>query len=548
MSAINKSKKKSRYLGEGADEIPVASDEWFDAFTSTAPVIPKGKGTTHHHSSSSNKQRKKNSNDRLTTTKKSYVSSALDDNSTSESEDTSSESDSYEVGSFHSHSLTPASRRQVLEKQKQQKRQQQQKKKKFSSSSSLLLFSPKEEYDEENGNCDENDDSSSHPNNNDDSRGRNKLLFPPIVLRLISNVSGIHNLRELLANGSDIMNNQRKRNLLYKLCGLILFTCSLLYLVVSSTNTMGSTYNYKPPNYPDVAASAATSTTSTEYIASTSTSSGVTTTYHSQPESKSSSLPLESSSSTVPQLSHTISKSSSLPIDSTELYAMYKNSQETVPDLLFYNTPSHTNSAYSDPLPLKFSEYPPGGPAICILVTNSTKDVTELKTALKSLIFLQGDSHPKYKAPILLFNEGDLSKEQKEEIISVMTLSGRPIAFPIVDFNSFPEGFDPNNEGNGGEAQFQVRGRKQWGYYHMIRFWITGIWKHPALSHFETIMRMDSDSCFKEMNDYLPNFMSPNLYYHSQYVGFESGAEYVDGLYDFALKYIKTVGNPSEPR
>ena len=42
--------------------------------------------------------------------------------------------------------------------------------------------------------------------------------------------------------------------------------------------------------------------------------------------------------------------------------------------------------------------------------------------------------------------------------------------------------------------------------------------------------------------------MNDALYYHSQYVGFESGAEYVNGLYDFAVNHMKTVRNPSEPR
>jgi len=74
------------------------------------------------------------------------------------------------------------------------------------------------------------------------------------------------------------------------------------------------------------------------------------------------------------------------------------------------------------------------------------------------------------------------------------------------------------------------------------------IWKHPAIEHFETIMRIDSDSCFKDVNSYLPNFMNDALYYHSQYVGFENGAEYVNGLYDFAVNYMQTVRIPSEPR
>ena len=59
---------------------------------------------------------------------------------------------------------------------------------------------------------------------------------------------------------------------------------------------------------------------------------------------------------------------------------------------------------------------------------------------------------------------------------------------------------------------------------------VTGIWEHPALNHFDTVMRIDSDSCFKEENDYLPNFHHEGLLYHSQYVGVEGKR-----FYNYAL-------------
>ena len=68
------------------------------------------------------------------------------------------------------------------------------------------------------------------------------------------------------------------------------------------------------------------------------------------------------------------------------------------------------------------------------------------------------------------------------------------------------------------------------------------------MNHFETIMCIDSDSCFKEVNDYLPNFHHEGLYYHSQYVGAEDGAKYLEGLFDFAQKYMETTRAPPEPR
>lgn len=232
----------------------------------------------------------------------------------------------------------------------------------------------------------------------------------------------------------------------------------------------------------------------------------------------------------IPKSTKTKSKPSSPESESTPKQTGF------VPGQLYYNNGSPT------PIPLTYEHHPAGGPAISILVTNREKDISELRTALRSLAFLQGDLDPDHKAPILIFNEGDLSPEQIESIVT--SCPDRPIAFPTVDFTEFPPGYNGEQEG----TKFQVKGRKEWGYYHMIRFWVTGIWKHPAIDHFETIMRIDSDSCFKEINPYLPNFMNDDLYYHSQYVGFENGAQYVHGLYDFAVNYMQTVRIPSEPR
>lgn len=53
----------------------------------------------------------------------------------------------------------------------------------------------------------------------------------------------------------------------------------------------------------------------------------------------------------------------------------------------------------------------------------------------------------------------------------------------------------------------------------MIRFWITTIWKHPAIQRFDAAMRIDTNSCFREFNDNLPDFKLIAIDYHSQYVG-----------------------------
>jgi len=188
----------------------------------------------------------------------------------------------------------------------------------------------------------------------------------------------------------------------------------------------------------------------------------------------------------------------------------------------------------------KLADYPKNGPVVAILVASRQKDVDEVCVALQSLVFLQGDDkeHP---TPVLIFNEGDLGDDQISFIIGC---TSRPIAFPLVDFTSFPEAWDHETS----TKMFRVDGRKEWGYYQMIRFWVTGIWKHPALDPYEIVMRMDTDSCFKEVNDNLPNFEYDNMRYHSQYVGVEDGKNFTIGFLDHATKWMEDNGRvPGDP-
>jgi len=188
--------------------------------------------------------------------------------------------------------------------------------------------------------------------------------------------------------------------------------------------------------------------------------------------------------------------------------------------------------------------YPVGkGSVIALLVAKRPKDIEEAQVALRSLAFLQGDEDPEHPAPVLIFNEGDLPTKAIEALVKS---TNRPIGFPLVDFNSFPEGFDPSNE----KSEFVVAGRDKWGYYQMIRFWVTRIWKQPAIQRFDAVMRLDSDSCFKEFNEYLPNFMYDGLYYHSQYVGVEPkhGVKFMNGMYDFVVNWMEKTQQPPQPR
>uniref|UniRef100_A0A7S4INL7 Nucleotide-diphospho-sugar transferase domain-containing protein n=1 Tax=Odontella aurita TaxID=265563 RepID=A0A7S4INL7_9STRA len=208
-------------------------------------------------------------------------------------------------------------------------------------------------------------------------------------------------------------------------------------------------------------------------------------------------------------------------------------------DLLYYNVPGKTGADSTEQSALPRSSYPDGGAAVCFLVTSSHKDVSDIQTALHSLAFLQGDQNRNLPpSPILVFNEGDLSQEQ---ILAMVSSTNRPIAFPKVDFSKFPDGFNPDDFDKG--PQFKVAERKPWGYYQMIRFWVSGIWYHPAVERFETIMRMDSDSCFKKPNEYLPHMAHDHIVYHSQFVGVESeaGKEYLNGLFDFTKEYLARI-------
>jgi len=207
-----------------------------------------------------------------------------------------------------------------------------------------------------------------------------------------------------------------------------------------------------------------------------------------------------------------------------EYYDMLKNIEDD--NLEYYNLKEDGSLA-----PI-LSVYKEGGSVIATLVPNNSKDIDELKRALKSLKFLKGDADPKLKAPVLIFNENNLSDDIKKDLA---TYTDRPVAFPIVDFSIFPAGFDPKNE----TVDFQVKGRDEWGYYQMIRFWVTGIWIHPAIKPYGTVMRIDTDSCFMEPNPTLPNFASTQAVYHSQYVGLEPEKDFVKGLWDWNIQWMK---------
>ena len=180
------------------------------------------------------------------------------------------------------------------------------------------------------------------------------------------------------------------------------------------------------------------------------------------------------------------------------------------------------------------------GPAIAMLISCKQRDVNWVSNALKSIdLFIPKDN---MTTPVLLFNEGNLSNEQK---LSILNISERPIHFPIVDFKQFPEGFNPETETS------NFKKRSKWGYQQMCRFWITKIWEHPVLDDYENFMRFDSDSCFSQdlssFRPYVPGMPSDTIVYGANNVKKED-SKYIEGLFDLAQGYVTanniTVKNP----
>ena len=55
-------------------------------------------------------------------------------------------------------------------------------------------------------------------------------------------------------------------------------------------------------------------------------------------------------------------------------------------------------------------------------------------------------------------------------------------------------------------------------------------------------MRLDTESCFRAKNKYLPKFLHSDLVYHSQYHGIEFDKNRTLNLFDFATSWLKANG------
>eukprot|EP00536_Pseudo-nitzschia_multiseries_P009245 jgi/Psemu1/288329/fgenesh1_pg.253_\ len=126
-----------------------------------------------------------------------------------------------------------------------------------------------------------------------------------------------------------------------------------------------------------------------------------------------------------------------------------------------------------------------------VFVFVTIPDIVKLRSALKSvdLYVAEGESSSAQPAPLLIFQEGDISDAQKE---TIRTWTNRTVHFPEVDFGPLPESFNTSTA----REPWSKPGRSPWGYWQMCRFWITKIWEHPVVDRYSTLMRIDTDSCF----------------------------------------------------
>ena len=181
----------------------------------------------------------------------------------------------------------------------------------------------------------------------------------------------------------------------------------------------------------------------------------------------------------------------------------------------------------------------PRGPAIASLVTNEDYDIIAMCMALNSLKNLPDNS----SAPALIFNEGNLFFRQIEHL---RNCTPRELFFPLVDFSVFPKGFDPVNSTSNWSR------RSKWGYHQMISFWITNIWEHDAITPYDTIMRIDSDSCWSHPvqtdgpRRYLPGLPKGKVYYanHLMYDEPFVTENFVEFTSDYIARENITVMNP----
>jgi len=171
--------------------------------------------------------------------------------------------------------------------------------------------------------------------------------------------------------------------------------------------------------------------------------------------------------------------------------------------------------------------------AIVTLVTGQEKDVNNLCNGLQHLENLPDAKRDDLAmADVVVFHEED--DMRSELMVRLRNCTDRTVTFAEVDFAQYPEGFDPEKE----ESRWQKRSK--WGYNQMIRFFVTGLWAHPAIvGKYDFVMRLDADACWR---DAPPRVDYPYLsrgYVYERFEDGKDGKDVCEGLYTFTSQYIE---------
>jgi hypothetical protein len=73
----------------------------------------------------------------------------------------------------------------------------------------------------------------------------------------------------------------------------------------------------------------------------------------------------------------------------------------------------------------------------------------------------------------------------------------------------------------------------------MIRFFVTAIWKHPAIQGYQTVMRLDADACWRPKtpwNETYPDLPSDKVYHANSLR--KDPPKYCKGIYELTKEYI----------
>lgn len=184
--------------------------------------------------------------------------------------------------------------------------------------------------------------------------------------------------------------------------------------------------------------------------------------------------------------------------------------------------------------------------AIVSLITGKEEDVKNLCNALTHLVHLPDvRNKDTLLADVVVFHERhDLSTGNMNRLSNCT--ANRLVRFAEVDFDQFPAGFDPDKE----ESRWQKRSK--WGYSQMIRFFISGLWEHPAIADYRFVMRLDADACwdqipFDDPEQRIYPYL-PDGYVYQRHSEGSDPRHVCEGIYNFTANYVSAnniaVANP----